>query len=85
VTLLCLYAKGRHKPLVNLRRLANAVERGDETKVEKSYGRLVNEIERTLPKYPEIAETVQMMSQMSDEDFASVDGLMDVTESGGGA
>jgi hypothetical protein len=80
VTLLLLHAKGRHQPRVNLHRLATAVEQGDESKVEKFYGRLVNEIDRTLPKYPEIAETIQMMSEMSDEDFAAVDRLMDETD-----
>ena len=65
-----MYAKGRHKPLVSLHRLADAVEQGDASKIEKHYGRLVREVERTLPKYPDIVDTVEAMSQMSDEDFA---------------
>lgn len=75
--LLLMYAKGRHKPLVNLHKLATAVEEGDAAKVSKRYERLVQEIERNLKKYPDIVGTVKMMSEMSDEDLAQIDRLME--------
>jgi hypothetical protein len=77
VTLLLMYAKGRHKPLVRLHKLADAIEGRDAAKAAKQFEGLVAEVERTLPKYPDIVGTVNMMSEMSDEDFARVDELME--------
>jgi hypothetical protein len=77
VTLLLMYAKRRHKPLMNLHKLADAVERGDERRAQKAYDRLAQEVEHALPKYPDIVETASTMSQMSDDELAEIDRLMD--------
>lgn len=77
VTLLLMYAKGRHKPTLNLHNLANAIERGDEAKARKCYDRLVQEVERTLTKYPDIVGTIETMSEMDDETLAQIDRLME--------
>jgi hypothetical protein len=76
VILLLIYGKNRHKPLLNLRRLADAVEGGDESKIRKRYDGLVKEVGLTLRKYPDIVDTVNTMSEMSDEDLARIDELM---------
>jgi len=76
VMLLCMYAKGRHKPTFNLHKLASAVEKGDERKSQKYYDRLVREVSTTLTMYPDIVGTLDTMSQLSDEDKEQIDRLM---------
>ncbi len=74
--LLVMYAKGRHKPTMNLHRLANALEEGDMPKAQKFYDRLSAEVASTLKKYPDIVETLDTMSQLSDEDMERIDEVM---------
>lgn len=76
VILLCMYAKGRHKPVRNLHNLAKAVEKGDTRGVQKFYDRLSQEVSITLRKYPDIAGTLETMSQLTDEDMAQIDRVM---------
>ena len=76
VVLLCMYAKGRHKPLRNLHNLAKAVEKGDSQATRKFYARLSQEVSSALRKYPEIAGTLETLSQMSDMDMAQIDRVM---------
>jgi hypothetical protein len=76
VVLLCMYAKGRHKPLRHLHKLANAVEDGDTKATQKYYGRLDDEVSMTLRKYPDIVETLESMSQLSDDEVMELDRLM---------
>jgi hypothetical protein len=82
-TLLLMYAKGRHKPTMNMHRWANALERGDTAKAEKFEARLRNEVHAALEKYPDIAATLVTMSEMSDEDIERIDQVMRETESPG--
>ena len=77
VILLCMYAKGRHKPLVNLHKLANAVEKGDAAAAQKWYDRLDEEVTKALRKYSDIAGTLETMSQVSDETMGEIDRLME--------
>jgi hypothetical protein len=76
VILLLLYAKGRHKPLRNLHNLANAIEQRDGEKVVKFYKRLQDEVAITLTKYPDFQGTLETMAEMSDEEMAAIDRLM---------
>lgn len=76
VYLLCMYAKPHHKPVRNLHKLADAIERGDARKAEKFYNRLVQEVEWNLPRYPDIEGTLATMAEMTGEDMAEIDRLM---------
>jgi len=76
VILLCMYAKGRHKPVRNLHNLANALEKGDTEAAQKYYDRLAREVSTTLRKYPDIVGTLETMSQMTDEDMERIDRVM---------
>lgn len=76
VILLCMYAKGRHKPLRNLHNLAKAVEKGDEQAAQRFYARLADEVSGTLPKYPDVVGTLETMSQLTEEDMERIDQLM---------
>lgn len=76
VILLCMYGKGRHKPVRNLHNLANAVEKGDRRAAEKFYDRLAEEVSITLSKYPDITGTLETISQLTDEDMEQVDRVM---------
>jgi hypothetical protein len=76
VVLLVMYAKRRHRPLVNLHNLAKAVEYGDMASAQKFYAGLAQEVSRTLPKYPDIVGTLETMSQMTEEQFDLIDGAM---------
>src|SRR4051812_47159715 len=69
VTLLLMYAKRRHKPFLNLHKLADAVEKGDTRAAEKHYERLVREVNVTLTKYPDIVGTINTMAGMSEENL----------------
>src|SRR6266511_5755830 len=75
VILLCMYAKARHKPVRNLHKLADAVEKGDNQAAEKHYGRLAQEVATTLRKYPDIVGTLNTMSEMTEEGMAHIDRL----------
>ncbi len=76
VLLLCMFAKRPHRPVRNLHDLADAIERGDAARAEEVYIRLVQEIQFTLPKYPEIEDTLARISEMRDADLAPADRLM---------
>jgi hypothetical protein len=76
VALLLMHAKRRHKPVVNLHQFAKAIERSDVPTARTFYARLRDEVTRTLPKYPDIAGTVGMVAQMTDEDFKRMDDAM---------
>lgn len=80
VGLLLMYAKRRHRPVRNLHNLAEALERGDERDAQKWYERLASEVDATLGKYPDIVGTVNQMAQMSDEEMAEIDRLMQQVE-----
>ena len=69
VTLLCMHAKARHRPVRNLHHLADAVAEGDPRSVKKYHARLSDEVSRTLRKYPDIEGTLRTMSQMTDDDM----------------
>ncbi len=74
--LLLLYARPGDQPRLNLHRLANALESGNSKKAQKMYDRLVDEVTRTLPRYPDIAATLETMSEISDDDLERIDELM---------
>lgn len=76
VTLLCMHAKARHRPVRNLHHLANAVAEGDARAVKKYHARLSDEVSRTLRKYPDIEGTLRTMSQMTDDDMDQIDRVM---------
>jgi hypothetical protein len=76
VSLLCMHAKARHKPVRNLHHLANAVAKGDVRAMQKYHGRLSDEVSRVLTKYPDIAGTLQTMAQMTNEDLEMIDRVM---------
>jgi hypothetical protein len=76
VVLLCMYAKGRHKPVRNLHKLANAVEKGDAVAAQSHYTRLAQEVATTLPKYPDIVGTVNAGSEMTENGMARIDQAM---------
>lgn len=77
VILLCMHAKSRHKPVRNLHLLAKAVEKGDRVGAEKFYGRLMVEVDRAVPKYPDIEGTLETLSQLTDDDFARMERVME--------
>jgi hypothetical protein len=79
-TLLLMYAKGGHKPTMNLHRWANALEKGNAAKAEKFEARLRAEVSLTLTRYPDIAATLVTMSEMSDEDIERIDRVMGEAE-----
>lgn len=74
--LLLLFAKAGDQPRLNLHRLANALESGNVKKAQKMYDRLVGEVNRTLPRYPDLVGTLETMSEMSDEDLERIDEVM---------
>jgi hypothetical protein len=76
VLLLCMFATRPHKPVRSLHELADAIERGDAARAEEAYTRLVQEVQFTLPKYPEIADTLARISELRDADLAPADRLM---------
>jgi hypothetical protein len=75
--LLVMYAKGRHKPVMALHKLAKAIERGDSRKAAKAYARLQAEVARYVPMYPDIQTTLNSTSNMTDDDWELIDGLME--------
>lgn len=77
VVLLCMYAKPRHKPVRNLHKLAKAVEKGDTQQAQKFYDRLAQEVSIALRKYPDIAGTLETMSEMSDETLDEIDRILE--------
>jgi hypothetical protein len=76
VLLLCMFAKRPHRPARNLHELADAIERGNAARAAEVYTRLVEEVQFTLPKYPEIEDTLARISEMKDTDLATADRLM---------
>jgi hypothetical protein len=76
VYLLLIYANRRDRPLANLHKLANAIERGDEATARKHYDDLSGEVEVALSKYPDVEVTLNLMLQMTDEELAHVEGLL---------
>ena len=75
VVLLLMYGKRRQWPVRNLHDLAKAVEKGDEKTVEKFYKRLDKEVTFQLSRN-DLLGTVELMSELSDENFEEIDRLM---------
>jgi hypothetical protein len=76
IIVLLMYGKRRHKPVLNLHKLANAIERGDMLEATKHYQRLGAEVLTTLEKYPDLAAQAHVMANLSDEERAFIDRAM---------